>query len=84
MLRATPPNAAAANFSLAAADNGKSRRRASLSFGSFAAKGQVIERNKVIKNRVHFNLYSLNNFNNKIGWQRLYLTITGHVHTHRI
>jgi hypothetical protein len=31
MLRATPPNAAAAvNFSLAAADNGKSRRRASL------------------------------------------------------
>ena len=31
VLRATPPNAAAAaNFSLAAADNGKSRRRASL------------------------------------------------------
>jgi hypothetical protein len=31
VLRATPPNAAAANFSLTAADNGKSRRRASMS-----------------------------------------------------
>jgi hypothetical protein len=48
VLRATPPNAAA-RFSLAAADNGKSRRRASLIRNCLISRGEEVMKGELVK-----------------------------------